>query len=112
MRVMNNKKYDSIRSAYRKACNAYADAFCEKHGYFKLGESEDVFWVCDHPGTVLFIGDVSVDMATITEDIDREAPNGEFIKWYDYTLDMMSNGDVPMNYRSWLDGLHEALDNV
>lgn len=93
-----------LRRAYDAACNAYADAFCEKHDLYKLGENAGTFWLCDQPGTVLFAGDLSMDMATITEDINRDAPEGEFIRWYDYTLAKMEVGETPMNFRAWLDG--------
>lgn len=69
---MNKATRDLLRKNYEDACNAYADAFCEKHGYYKLSEGNDTFWTGNDVGGILACGDEFVDMATIRTDIERE----------------------------------------
>jgi hypothetical protein len=43
-------------------------------------------------------------MATITEDIDTNAPDEAFIRWYDYCLRAGTLTLMTPNFRSWLKG--------
>jgi len=92
---------DFIKKQHKMACDAYLRAFCEKHGY----DIEDARWVADRPGEIAEVCDYFVDMTTIIDDIDLDAPEEEFLKWYDYTLElgMMGKKGLP-NFRSWVRG--------
>lgn len=99
-----------LRKNYEAACNAYANAFCEKHGYYKLNDvsaRSDTYWVADDAGGILAMGDEFVDMATIVEDIDKDASKGEWERWQAYTDEAAyvfgRDSGLP-NYRSWLRG--------
>jgi hypothetical protein len=91
-----------LKQDYRDACNAYLRAFCEKHGY-SYG-SPDTWWVGDDAGGIAVIGDYTVDMATIRTDIDLDAPEPEFLAYYDYCI-RATNLDISVpNFRSWVQG--------
>lgn len=100
---MRVKLLRRLRLNYNAACNAYLAAFCEKHGY----DYEPDAWVGDDPGGVAEVGDMVVSMADILTDIDRDAPEEEYVKYYDYCLRVgsIANGElVTPNYDSWLRG--------
>lgn len=73
-----------LKSDYEKACNAYLKAFCKKHGY----DYEDAArsWVGGDVGGITECADYIVRMDDIITDIDRDAPEDEFVKYYDYCL--------------------------
>lgn len=102
------KRHNLMRKFYEGACNDYANAFCEKHGYYNLYEGGDTFWVGNEVGGVLAIGDVFVDMATILTDINEDAPEEEFMRWNDYTTlhaELFGiEGSKCLNFHSWLHG--------
>lgn len=85
---------------YRQACNQYLALFCDKHGY----DLSDAEWVGGEPGDIATIGDYYVGMRTIIDDLEMDAPEEEFIRWYDYCLEADSLGLDSPNYRSWLKG--------
>lgn len=91
---MNNLKKD-----YDAACEAYLKAFAEKHDY----EYDPDSWVGSDAGTIACVSELFVDMVTIRTDIDRDAPEDEFIQWYDYCLrlGMLNCKGIP-NFDSWL----------
>lgn len=93
----------AIRKQWEAACNAYADAFCEKHGFPKLGESLDTYWAGGH-GAYLNAGDYTFSLQDVQTDIDEDAPEGEILTWYDYSLECVSLGLQEMNFHSWLAG--------
>lgn len=105
---MNEATIALLDKNYRDACNVYADAFCEKHGYYKLSEGRDTYWTGNKPGGVLACGDEFVDMATIITDINEDAPEEEFMKWNDYTIAygelFGSRESKCINFHSWLAG--------
>lgn len=88
-------------------CNKYLRKFCEKHGY-DFNEATDS-WVIDFDGTIVLCGDEYVSMEDIILDIEMNAPEGEFIKWYDYCLDCYENGKTAPNYYFWLNGYNPYL---
>ncbi|MDR2887691.1 MAG: hypothetical protein LBV26_06815 [Bacteroidales bacterium] len=92
-----------LRHDYENACNAYLKAFCSKHGY----DCEDAknSWTGGKVGTIADVADQYVDMEVITTDIDMDVPKGEFLKWYDYCLElgMLGITSTP-NYSSWVRG--------
>lgn len=94
---MTNK---DLRENYNDACNAYLKVFCAKHDY----SFEKDMWVGNEPGTVAACGDEFFNMATIKTDIDKDAPEEELLKWYDYTLDADEFHLPVPNYDHWLMG--------
>lgn len=94
---------EELRLSYNAVCNAYLAAFCEKHGY----DYEPDAGVGDAPGGIAEVGDLFVSMADILTDIDRDAPEEEYVKYYDYCLRVgsIANGELQTpNYDSWLRG--------
>lgn len=85
---------------YRQACTQYLALFCDKHGY----DLRDAEWVAGEPGDIATIGDYYVDMRTIIDDLEMDAPEEEFIRWYDYRLDTHELGITSPNFRSWVKG--------
>ena len=92
---------EALKANYKNACDDYLEAFCEKHG-FDRGNSR---WIADRPGEIADVGDYCVDMQTIADDINLDAPEEEFFKWYDYTIEMGMLGALRIpNFRSWIKG--------
>ena len=59
------------------------------------------------PGGIAEVGDLFVSMADILTDIDRDAPEEEYIRYYDYCMRIggICDGKLePPNYDSWLRG--------
>lgn len=81
-------------------CNKYLKAFCEKHDY-DYEEAKD-FWVAGDVGTITLCGDEYVGMNDIITDIEMNAPEEEFLKWYDYCLECYEVNVPSCNYESWL----------
>ena len=93
---------NTLQENYKNACNAYLQAFCHRHGY----DFEHASWVADRPGEIAAIRDnYFVDMQTIVDDINLDAPENEFLKWYDYCMGMRYLGaETTPNFRSWVNG--------
>ena len=85
---------------YRQACNQYLALFCDKHGY----DLRDAEWVGGVLGDIATIGDYFVGMRTIIDDLEMDAPEEEFIRWYDYCLEAHDLGIDSPNFRSWVKG--------
>ena len=85
-----------------KGCNEYLRLFCEKHD-FDYEEAKES-WVANCVGDVTCVGDIFVGMQTIITDIEMDAPEEEFIKWYDYNLVAHEFGFNTPNFESWLRG--------
>lgn len=85
---------------YRQACNQYLALFCDKHGY----DLRDTDWVAGVMGDIATIGDYYVDMRTIIDDLEMDAPEEEFIRWYDYCSEAHDLGITSPNFRSWVKG--------
>lgn len=103
-----------LKQNFENACNAYLKAFCEKHGY----DYEDAHdsWAAGDVGGVVICGDQFVSLATIRTDIDMDAPEEEFLKWYDYITELGFYNLPTMNYEHWLKGApripQESIDNI
>ena len=93
---------EELKKRYTDACNAYLKAFCEKHEFYGL-DSPETYWI-DEPGGVANCGDLTFDMDTIITDIDKEAPEEELMKWYDYTLEASEFNLTIPNFKHWLMG--------
>jgi hypothetical protein len=93
---------ETAREYFVKGCNEYLRLFCEKHD-FDYEEAKDS-WVANCVGDVTCVGDIFVGMQTIITDIEMDAPEEEFIKWYDYNLVAHEFGFTTPNFESWLRG--------
>lgn len=96
---------EELRLNYNEACNAYLMAFCEKHGFDYADAARS--WVGGDIGGITECADYIVRMADIITDIDMDAPEDEYAKYYDYCLRVHSiaNGELKTpNYESWLRG--------
>lgn len=92
-----------IRTHYEDACNEYLIAFAQKHDF------DSYYWIADRIGEIADFNEFySVDMADIRTDIDMDAPEPEFIKWYEYCLDAIELHLTHPNFRSWLHGCPHA----
>ena len=85
-----------------KGCNEYLRLFCEKHD-FDYEEAKES-WVGGSVGEITMCGDYYVAMPTIIADIEMDAPEVEFLKWYSYNLDAHEFGFATPNFESWLNG--------
>lgn len=90
------------REYFVKGCNEYLRLFCEKHD-FDYEEAKES-WVANCVGDVTCVGDIFVGMQTIITDIEMDAPEAEFLKWYGYNLDAHEFGFTTPNFESWLKG--------
>lgn len=93
---------ETAREYFVKGCNEYLRLFCEKHD-FDYEEAKES-WVANCVGDVTCVGDIFVGMQTIITDIEMDAPEEEFIKWYDYNLIAHEFGFNTPNFESWLRG--------
>lgn len=103
-----------LKSDFEAACNAYLKAFCEKHGY-DYGDARES-WVAGDVGDVVLCGDQYVSLDTIRTDIDMDAPEEEFLKWYDYAAEVGFYNLPSMNFGHWLRGApripRESIDSI
>lgn len=93
---------EHARAMYTLGCIEYLRLFCEKHG-FDYEDAKDA-WVGNEVGGVVCIGDYFTDMGVIIADIEMDAPEDEFIKWYDYSLVANEFGLNVPNFKSWVKG--------
>lgn len=93
---------ETAREYFVKGCNEYLRLFCEKHD-FDYEEAKDS-WVGGLVGEIAMCGDYYVAMPTMITDIEMDAPEAEFYKWYYYNLEAREYGFVTPNYESWLRG--------
>lgn len=80
-------------------------AFCEKHEFDYADAARS--WVGDNVGGVTECADYIVRMSDILTDIDLDAPDDEYVKYYDYCMRVWSiaGGELKTpNYESWLRG--------
>lgn len=105
---------EQAKDLYSRGCNAYLHLFCEKHDY----DYDDAknSWVANEVGGIVCVADYFVDMQTIITDIETRADKSEFLKWYDYCLDVAEFGLPAPNYKSWVNGCprtsKESFDNL
>lgn len=96
---------EELRLNYNEACNAYLMAFCEKHGFDYADAARS--WVGGDIGGITECADYIVRMADIITDIDMDAPEDEYAKYYDYCLRVgsIAGGELKTpNYDNWLRG--------
>lgn len=99
MKTMSKEK---AKEYFVKGCNEYLRLFCEKHD-FDYEDAKDS-WVGGCVGDITCVGDFFIDMRTIITDIEMDAPEEEFLKWYDYNLVADEFGFTTPNFESWLRG--------
>lgn len=68
----NDEIRGRLKRAFETACNAYLQAFCEKHDY----DYEDAAnsWVGGEVGGITKVSDYFIDLQTIRTDIDKTPP--------------------------------------
>ena len=93
---------ETAKEHFVKGCNEYLRLFCEKHD-FDYEDAKDS-WVGGCVGEITECGDYYVDMPTIIADIEMDAPEEEFYKWYDYNLEAGEFGFTTPNFEHWLRG--------
>ena len=93
---------EKAKEYFVKGCNEYLRLFCEKHD-FDYEEAKES-WVANCVGDITCVGDIFVGMQTIIADIEMDAPEAEFLKWYDYNLVAHEFGFNTPNFESWLRG--------
>ena len=101
---------EKAREYFVKGCNEYLRLFCEKHD-FDYEEAKES-WVANCVGDVTCVGDIFVGMQTIITDIEIDAPEEEFIKWYDYNLVAHEFGFTTPNFESWLKGCPRVSEEI
>lgn len=102
MKKLEKISKEKAKQLYEDGCNAYLQLFCEKHE-FDFEDAKDC-WVSGDVGSITECGDYFVGMQTIIDDIELDAPEDEFFKWYDYCLRANDLGlDVP-NFKSFVKG--------
>ena len=101
---------EKAKEYFVKGCNEYLRLFCEKHDYDYEEAKES--WVANCVGDVTCVGDIFVGMQTIITDIEMDAPEDEFIKWYDYNLVANEFGFNTPNFESWLRGCPRVADET
>lgn len=101
---------EEAREYFVKGCNEYLRLFCEKHD-FDYEEAKES-WVGGSIGEITMCGDYYVAMPTIIADIEMDAPEEEFIKWYDYNLVANEFGFTTLNFDSWLRGCPRVSDEA
>lgn len=101
---------EKAREYFVKGCNEYLRLFCEKHD-FDYEEAKDS-WVANCVGDVTCVGDIFVGMQTIITDIEMDAPEEEFIKWYDYNLVAHEFGFTTPNFDHWLRGCPRVSEDT
>ncbi len=99
---------EKAREYFVKGCNEYLRLFCEKHD-FDYEEAKDS-WVGGSVGEITLCGDYYVAMPTIIADIEHDAPEAEFYKWYDYNLEASGFNLSTPNFESWLRGCPRASE--
>lgn len=99
-----------LQKHYNEVCNKYAEQFATKHEYSFDG------WVADKVGEVATMGDYSVDFREIKYDIDNNVDADEYIKYYDYCLEVGILNLAAPNYESWCKGCpripQEVIDKI
>jgi hypothetical protein len=70
---------EKLKNDYENACNAYLKAFCEKHEFYGLDNTE-TFWIGGQVGGIANCGDFTFDMATI-EASEFNLPIPNFDHW-------------------------------
>ena len=93
---------EKAREYFVKGCNEYLRLFCEKHD-FDYEEAKNS-WVANCVGDVTCVGDIFVGMQTIITDIEMDAPEEEFLKWYGYNLVANEFGFTTPNFDHWIRG--------
>lgn len=102
MKELEKISKEKAKQLYEDGCNAYLQLFCEKHE-FDFEDAKDS-WVGGDVGGMTSCGDYYVGMQTIIEDIDLDAPEDTFFKWYDYCLRADEfNLNIP-NFKSFIKG--------
>ena len=93
---------DSLKEQYNNACNAYLEAFCDKHD-FDYDDAKDS-WVAGDVGSICRCGDFFISLSDMITDIEEDAGEEDYFKYYDYSYECHEYGISGPNYKSWLHG--------
>lgn len=92
-----------LKENFDKACNAYLEAFCKKHGF------SSSYWVADRAGEIADCNECfTFSFDDIRTDIDTDAPTCEILDWSDYCAEADLIGLAALDYRHWLQGCPRA----
>jgi hypothetical protein len=89
-----------LNERFESVCDEYLEAFCLKHDLYV-----DYDWVGKNVGGVVTIGDYFINFDDIRLDIDQNAPEPCFFKWYDVALDYVTEHGTTegcANYKTFL----------
>ena len=110
---MANKQFNKLVKAYEKACNDIVALFCKT---YEVSASEQDWVANEVGGTICFDEEFFLNMDDIILMLKKEASWTDFLKWWDYNLDVGSLNLNPINLRSWLRGAPkynpESLDRI
>lgn len=95
-----------LKETYKTICNKYALQFAAKHDFSFDG------WVADDVGEVASMGDYCVDFRDIKYDIDNDVDTDEYVKYYDYCLEVYMLNLTAPNYESWCKGCPRIPQDV
>lgn len=91
-----------LRQQYIDACNAYLEAFCEKHGFDYDNAANS--WVAGNVGDCCILGDYCISFDDIKTDIDMDAQECQYFAYYGYALEAQDLGFICPNYENWIRG--------
>lgn len=98
---MKNK--NSLNKLYNDVVDDYVRIFCSEYG---LEEYNHSMWVADEIGGILCASDYFINFRDIKYCVDNDVPWQEFVKWYDYCLDLgiIDTEISTPNLDSWVHG--------
>lgn len=99
-----------IKQQYIDACNAYLEAFCEKHG-FDYDEAANS-WVAGIVGDCCMLGDFCVSFEDMKTDIDRDTVKSAYWQYHDYFIEINDLGFICPNYANWLSGCPRVSEEL
>jgi hypothetical protein len=102
MNKSNKRKEKSLRERFEVVCTEYLKEFCLKHNLSMCCD-----WVGNEIGGVVTIGDYFINFDDIRLDIDKNAPEPCFFKWYYESLDYVCEKGTTegcVNYKTYLMG--------
>lgn len=90
----------NLSERFESVCDEYMEKFCLKHDLSMYYD-----WVGKNVGGVVTIGDYFINFDDIRLDIDTNAPEPCFFKWYDVALDYVTEHGTTegcVNYKTYL----------
>ena len=88
---------------FYNSCDKVANAFCEKHGFPKLG-NKGTYWIGAVHGEVLDVDEYSFSMEDICADLYHDLPEEELMPWYEFSSEQASFNLHPISFLGWCRG--------